>query len=79
MAVARLARMRCIFYNILYTIIRWCNARNKYNVVTTLFTDVIWSNVGVNTRLEVEVQNLGGGLCGVGVFGGQRVDHDGGR
>ena len=45
MAVARLARMRCIFYNIRYTIIRRCNARNKYNTVTTtLFTDVIWPN-----------------------------------
>ena len=45
MAVARLARMRLIFYNIRYTIIRQCNARNKYNTVTTtLFTDVIWPN-----------------------------------
>ena len=45
MAVARLARVRLIFYNIRYTIIRRCNARNKYNTVTTtLFTDVIWPN-----------------------------------
>ena len=31
--------------NIRYTIIRRCNARNKYNTVTTtLFTDGIWPN-----------------------------------
>ena len=37
--------MRLIFYNIRYTIIRGCNARNKYNnVTTTLFTDAIWPN-----------------------------------
>ena len=34
-----------IFYNIQNTIIRQCNARNKYNTVTTtLFTDAIWPN-----------------------------------
>ena len=51
MAVARLARMRLIFDNIRYTIIRRCNARNKYNTVTTtFFTDVIWPNEVKNKK-----------------------------